>query len=333
MPKPIKSEPDLEALFGKEQPKFKSRIAPTKITDMVMADALNRSSVKNARNIQKRDPYRIHVSDIISSDSSSMFCAREHVLNYHSSKIRTTGSSLSPGRELLFATGSFLGDMVIRKFLRNSPFAQYAYGHWICRCPDYGSPDWKGKHQIGTYKNVDLANVCKLCNSVNDNYAEVSVISKKFDLVGHIDFLLYFNGEFIVYEFKSIDRADVDFDSIHMVMAGHALQASMYYYILTEMGKKVHPTLKVVYIDRSNKKLMRGEPYKELACKPISLKYITQYTDRLKAVQLGKETRFLPPRICQSLSTGRSKNCQQALECFERRGRFVAESTTRKIRA
>ena len=56
-----------------------------RITDAIVADALNRGTVNDNRNARK-DDYLIHVSDLIKTDAAFRFCARSHVFNYHSKK-------------------------------------------------------------------------------------------------------------------------------------------------------------------------------------------------------------------------------------------------------
>ena len=131
------------------------------------------------------------------------------------------------------------------------------------------------------------------------------------------------DGSFIVYEFKSIDRSDVDFDSITEPFADHVLQASFYYYIMTELGFKVSPYVRVLYIDRSNSKLFAGEPYKEFKRRVIDLNYVLQFTRKLEDIKVGKKSGFLPPRVCGNIRSPRGKNCDHLIECFERRGRYV----------
>lgn len=321
---PVRTNSDgLAGLFGRPAAPPRARKAGAfRIDDDIVADALNRGTVKDLRNTNKKD-YLIHVSDIIKTDAAWAFCAREHVFNYHTEKSKVSGGSLPPGRELLFATGHFLGDFVVRKFLRNSPFAKYAYGMWTCNCPDYRAEDYQGLRRTCTYGELDLANVCKHCNAANDNYREIDLISRKFQLVGHADLLLLYEGKLIVYEFKSVDRSDIEFDSITQPFADHVLQASFYYYILTELGHKCSPFVRVLYIDRSNSKLITGEPYKEFKRRVIGLEEVTQFTDKLTAVNTGKKSGFLPQRICKGISASRAKSCAHALECFERRGQYV----------
>jgi hypothetical protein len=301
-----------------------------RIDDDVMSHVLNRSTLSDNRNID-RGYYLVHVSDVIKTEQAYAFCAREHVLNYHSTKTRLSRGSLPPGRELLFANGHFLHDHVIKKFLRESPFAQYAYGTWVCMCKSHWSPDFKGRKQTGTYGSLDRDALCEFCGSANDNYVEISVVSRKFHLTGHPDFLLLFEGRFYVYEFKTIDRADIDFDAVTQPFFDHVLQASFYYYIMTELGFKMSPVVRILYVDRSNKKLFAGEPYKEFHRKAVPLKTITEYTDKLKAVAVVKKSRWLPPRICNDIHASRARNCAQCIECFERRGRYATEPVKTRL--
>jgi hypothetical protein len=320
MPKTV----DIAHLFT--PPRRPKKPGAFKITDAIVADALNRGTVKSHRNLDKKD-YLIHVSDLIKTEKAWEFCAREHVFHYHSTRAKVSGGSLSPGRELLFATGHFLGDYVVRKFVRNSPFAKYAYGLWTCNCPRHPEDGWEGrwpgKKYLGLYGHLSFDNVCKHCNAVNDNYREIDLISRKFGLIGHADLLLRYAGKFIVYEFKSIDRTDIDFDSINQPFFDHRMQASFYYYILRELEMDVSPFVRVLYIDRSNKKLLAGEPYKEFKVRVASLQTVTEYTDKLNALNTGKKSGFLPTRICQNIRASRAKSCDHAIECFERRGQYA----------
>lgn len=322
----------LDQLFyadGKPRPPKKE--GAFRISDPVMSDALNRSGVRKARNVDKTN-YLIHVSDLIKTEQSYEFCPRYHVINYHSTKKKLTAESLSPGKDALFASGNFWHEYVIKRFMENSPFAGFAYGNWVCHCPHHYLPNWAGVSFIGCWKD-NPKTVCKRCHYANDNYAEVDLISKKFKLVGHPDFLLFYEGRFIVYEFKTIDRADVAFDSIERPFADHTLQASFYYYILRELGHDVVPRVRVLYIDRSNSKLFRGEPYKEFKVSVTKLHHVTPFLDKLDAIDNGKRSGFMPKRICRSIDSARAKNCEHAIECFQRRGQYVRSLRTFKIAA
>lgn len=325
--------PKLVDLFDNPEPK-KAWVRPSgafRITDPIMADALNRGGVRSARNLDK-SRYLIHVSDIIKTEQAYEFCARYHVLNYHSTKVKLTAESLSPGKDALFASGHWWHEYVIKRFMENSPFAQYAYGNWICNCKNHFLPDWPGVSFQGTWAD-NPKTVCKRCHAVNDNYAEIDLISKKFGLVGHPDFLLLYEGRFIVYEFKTIDRADLPFDSITQPIADHTLQASFYYYIMTELKMPVVPRVRVLYIDRSNSKLFRGEPYKEFKASVVPLHVVRQFLDKLDAVDAGKKSGFLPPRICRKVDATRAKNCEHCLECFARTGQYAKVLRSYKIGA
>lgn len=86
----------------------------------VVSDCLNVAHVSLDRvNRAKRD-FRVHVSNVLKSDGPWAFCPREQVLTFHGTRFHK-GSKLTPARKLLFATGHWQHDYIIKEFMKSSP--------------------------------------------------------------------------------------------------------------------------------------------------------------------------------------------------------------------
>jgi hypothetical protein len=302
-------------------------LKPKSLPSGVVADSLNQTTMRMARG--KREAFAVHVSSVIETSGPWAFCARYEVLSYHSDKDRATGK-LTPARRLLFATGHFQHAYVIEQFRKNSPFGKYIYANWSCEEFDDENLDNPNnvKHapMLGTFENV-IKIKCG-CGLPRTKHNEIDLHYRKYMVVGHPDMVICLrqdNGKdrYWLYEFKTIDRADITFDDIEIVLPGHRLQVSFYYHIMKSKGLDVSRKLRVLYIDRSNRKLFGGYPYKELVCQPEHPELLKPIVDRLLLTKQGIKTGRLPDRICREITVERAKACDRAVECFSRRNAYV----------
>ena len=262
----------------------------------------------------------IHVSDLLESKGPRAFCSREQVLGYWTNRMRV-GGKLTPGRRLLFARGEFEGQEIVNRFLRTSVYGGSVYARWSC-------PRGANKHDTAHDQYIGLfadarERKCK-CGLFMRKHNEIDLELPSLLLTGHPDMIIFHNGRYYVYEYKSIDRADVSFDEIVTPLASHRLQISFYYKIMQALDMPVSRRLTVMYVDRSNSKIWGGLPYKEIPIKPESEAEMTKFKNRLLHVKHGIETKKLPDRICPTIRSERAKACPYAVECFERRQQRVS---------
>lgn len=275
---------------------------------------MNVTLVGSPRN-NDRKRFLIHVSDVIETKGPRAFCAREQVLSYFTERKRV-GGKLTPGRRLLFARGQFEGDYIVDRFLRESPFREHVYAKWSCNAWKPYLNDAAHDVKVTTWGEVS-GTVCK-CGRKMVKHNEIDLILPSLRLTGHPDLVLLYDGRFYVYEFKSIDRADVSFDDLTTPLASHRLQISFYYKIMRAIRMKVSRRLAVLYVDRSNSKIWGGLPYKEILTEPEADEYMEPFKNKLMHVDHGIKTGKLPQRICPKPSCERAKACPFMVECFER---------------
>lgn len=311
---------------------------PRALPKNAVADALNNTTMDAPRSADKTN-FAIHVSSVIQTKGPHQFCARYHVLSYHGDK-RKPGGKITPGRRLLFATGAWLGEYVVEQFMRNSPYGQYVYAKWSCEdytenkaSPEYG----KHTHVLDTYVNVtQKAPICE-CGKVRRKHNEIDLVFPKYLLTGHPDIVVRLgdqpsNYKFYIYEVKSVDRADIAFDDITIVFADHRLQVTFYYKIMRALGMRVSNKLRVLYVDRSNRKLFGGFPIKEIETTPEHDDFLQGFINNLLLVIQGLKSGRLPSRICKHVACERAKNCELAIECFSRRAHYVGKESHRRGR-
>lgn len=252
---------------------------------------------------------RLHVSSLIKSSPSDFFCEREFVLKYMEDRSPKRGG-IPPKFGLLYAVGHFYGDYIVNEFLRRNPrYAKHAWGDWRCRC---GEVHLTRKLYPGTERK------CKKCGTPPTTYLETDLFNPSKTVVGHADLILYYRGVFYVYEFKSIERADVDFDTLEDPLGDHLVQASNYFHMLLAEGKKVAVEVRFVYVDRSMKGLYTQKPFKELEGRAVPYTRLKPFYDKAKKVHLSIEKGRLPRRKCESITCARAKQCPVAISCFNR---------------
>ena len=257
---------------------------------------------------------RLHVSSLIKSGTQDAFCPREFVLRYieHTEQL---GAGTPPKFELLYAVGHFYGEYIVNQFLRRNPdWAKYAWGDWTCRNHCHRI-EKVCKHEIEDQN-------CETCGHPYNVYLETDLFNPKGTVVGHADLIFNVDGYFYVYEFKSIDRADVVFNEINEPLGDHLLQASNYYYMLKAMFKdtnyKVSKRIRFVYVDRSMAELYTSDPFREVEGDAVRLRRLHRIYDRAQACHDAIKKGVLPERICEDITCSRAKQCSKAISCFYR---------------
>ena len=293
-----------------------------------VSDALNNSEFAHQRG-EDKDSFRLHVSDVLQTKGPYQFCARQQVLAYHGNRRRTKGK-ITPARRFLFATGHFQHDWIVKQFIANAPvLGQYVYAKWTCE--DHEIDPEQHDQCVDIYGNVIKRDLRCRCGKQMRVHNEIDLVSKRYRLVGHPDMVIRLGDnplqyKFYIYEYKTVDRADIKFDDIIIVFADHRLQVTFYYLMMRAMGWKVSSRLRVMYADRSNSKLFGGFPFKEITTPPEPTDHMRPFIDRLLLVNEGIETRRLPQRICPNIGCERARSCDLAVECFGRRDLYANTS-------
>jgi hypothetical protein len=278
------------------------------LPDNLIAGTLNSKRRRKARGLRGKKIPRIHVSSLIKSGASDFFCEREFVLN-HIEDREKDGGGLPPKFELLFGVGHFYGEYIVQKFLERNPlWAKYAWGNWTCPC----------KETTIERINLPTGMKCATCTKDINIYVEVDLFNPAKTVVGHADLIFNVDGYFFIYEFKSMERADVDFDTLEAPLGDHIVQASNYREMLRSEGKKVSSRLRFVYVDRSMAGLYTQDPFKELYAQTIKTERLARFYKKSKVVHQSFETKVLPGRRCKTITCGRATTCQVAVSCFER---------------
>lgn len=274
----------------------------------LIADTLNLRARRMERTHSDNEVIpKLHVSSLIKSGPQDAFCAREFVLRYFE-PTEQAGGGIPPKFQLLYAVGHFYGDHIVREFLKRNPvWGKYAWGDWSCRC---------GATVVKQSLKPDSG--CRQCNGAVEHYVETDLENPKGTVVGHADLIFNVDGFFYVYEFKSIDRADIVFENIKEPLGDHLLQASNYYWMLKAKGYNVSRRIRFVYVDRSMDGLYTKLPYIEVEGNAVRKRRLHAIYDRAQACHTAIEKRVLPERICESITCSRAKQCSKAISCFSR---------------
>ncbi len=271
----------------------------------------------------RRDDFRIHVSDLIKTDALGKFCPRELVLSHFEQREKVF-KGLPPGMELLYALGNAIHTWARTKYIKSQRGAS-AWGSWRCSCG-------RTKREGCSRPNIrNPANVCAYCRTPVWIYVEYSLYLHEYRLVGHPDFIIKWGSRYYLVEIKSIDRVDVDFDTLTAPLGDHTLQASFYYWMMKALGINVDDHIIYLYIDRSSRKAFSGYPVKEFWVQRSGGDRIKPFLDKCKAVINAVESKTLSPRICQTHKATRAKNCGACVSCFERRSDAIDYVTQEKI--
>jgi hypothetical protein len=280
-----------------------------KLPTGLIASTLNAKGRRIERGFIDKDTVpRMHVSSLIKSSKQDFFCEREFVLR-HMERRELAGSGIPPKFALLYAVGHFYGDYTVQQFLaRNAEWAVYAWGDWSCPC----------RHS--KRERVCMpTDSCKRCKLPINQYVEVDLFNPTKTVVGHADLIFFYNGIYYVYEFKSIDRADIVFTEITQPLGDHLIQASNYFYMLKGEGKRVDPLVRFVYVDRSMSDLYTALPFREVSARAIPASRLSKFYKRANHALAAIEKGVLPKIKCESIDCSRAKQCTVAISCFSRK--------------
>jgi hypothetical protein len=279
------------------------------LPDKLIERTLNSKQRRIERSHRLDEVPLIHVSSLIKSSPSDMFCAREFVLKYAEGHL-AAGAGIPPKFSLLYAVGHFYGQYIVDEFLRRNPeYGQYAWGDWSCIC---------GKAKVYR-QTLPKGRRCKHCHGELTRYHETDLFDRDHTVVGHADLIMFYEGTYYIYEFKSIERADIVFDEMQAPLGDHVAQASNYYYMLRAEGLKVSKALRFVYVDRSMTGLYTTLPFKELYARVVAADRLEEFYNRAKLVHSSVKKHILPPRICSTIKCQRAKLCPVAVSCFNRK--------------
>lgn len=284
--------------------------ASTRLPDGIIADTLNARArrVDRMKYAGERIPL-IHVSSLIKSSANDFFCAREFALRWFE-RAQDQGAGTPPKFELLWAVGHYYGDYIVQKFLeRNPDWAKYAWGDWTCVCGE--------SHRQRT--TLPEGQLCNNCGKPINRYLEVDLFNPSKTVIGHADLIFLVNDVFYIYEFKSINRADVIFDEINDPLGDHLAQASNYYYMLKAEGHKVSKRIRFVYVDRSMDGLYTQNPFREVTADAIPPRRLANFYKRADTAISSIKNGKLPPRVCDDIGCARAKQCSRAITCFYRK--------------
>lgn len=274
--------------------------------DTLLSAVLNATQT-DRRRMRADSEIRIHVSDIMRTDKDTAFCPREHAI-VRLERLESGGRRISPGANLLFAQGHAIHDHIRNQFIERSPFGHLAWGNWRCHCAHLRI-ERKCWGQVRDTR-------CDRCHLPPTVYEEIDLYSPRFKLVGHPDFYVKWGKTLYIYEIKTIERADIDFDEINAPLGDHVLQASFYYHLSTYMRLPVATRLRFLYTDRSTRKMFVGYPYRELQANASPASRLEPFFNKATALIRGVETGRLPARICENITCSRAKRCRVALSCF-----------------
>jgi hypothetical protein len=281
----------------------------------LIADTLNnRTRDYHRGHIDDDTVPRLHVSSLIKSGTADFFCPREFVLR-HMERRGTSGNALPPKFALLFAVGNFYGGYIVQQFIeRNPEYGQFAWGDWRCICGHT-------KAYQTTRAAID-GMVCNQCAHPVEIYVETDLFSPDKTVVGHADLILFVDGIFYIYEFKTIDRADIVFKNINAPLGDHLLQASNYFYMLREQMKgkhRVSKNIRFVYVDRSMAGIFTENPFREVEAVAVQADRLERIYNTAKLCHTSIKKGILPERLCNAIDCSRAKQCTVAVSCFNRK--------------
>lgn len=291
----------------------------TELPDSIIADTLNQK-VRNVNRSHRSDDAipRLHVSSIIKSGTQNFFCPREFVLRYMDGE-EAEGSGIPSKFALLWAVGHFYGEYIVNQFLQRNPeWGKYAWGDWSCGCPD----------PTVVYKQHRPTMQCDSCNGHVNKYLETDLFNPAKTVVGHADLIFLVDRIFYIYEFKSIERADIPFDTLEAPLGDHIVQASNYFYMvkalidsdpdLVAKGYQISRNIRFVYVDRAMDGLYTKKPFKEFQARRIAARRLRNFYLRAKECHTSIKNGVLPERICEDITCARAKQCSRAISCFNR---------------
>jgi hypothetical protein len=152
---------------------------------------------------------------------------------------------------------------------------------------------------------------------------EFDIVSDKYGILAHPDFIARKDGKLLVYEIKTT-KLDTYKEIINdkmssatkVMMADHRAQGISYIKLLKELGHEVHDRLLLVYVAKDAS--VGITPYHIIHCIPTDIEYNTlqDIFDRAKATLAYKDNKQLPQRLCASREVGQGYKCKLIEHCF-----------------
>lgn len=286
-----------------------------------IAGVINKSHIRENRSLSYTE-VRLHVSDLMKTDSQWGFCARQHVIQkLFAPKILS--ASLPASFDLLFALGNALHDNARNRWINNDTHgAKRVLARWHCPCKE----TW----HVGV--NPALANDCKRCRFPVNIFDEYEIHDKELCIIAHPDFNIVRGKDVIetgafnkakhlvrIVEIKGIDRIDVNWKTLDAPLGEHSLQGTMYYHIMKRAGYRVDRKISYVYGERSLKEtLFNGKCWKEFEQDAWPIERVEPFFTKARLVIKSVKDNYVPPRtVCKTVDCGRANNCPVAHLCFE----------------
>ncbi len=223
-------------------------------------------------------------------------CPRQIVLKHILSIPDEQVGSLIKG--VAFEMGSYIHQVFQEKVLPNF----YLYGIWI---------SCDGKKTEGCRPQFQ-----HYCGQMCWRYSELEFsynIGNDWYIKGHIDGIIYFQGEFFLIELKTC-RGDI-FKSLQEPFQEHIVQTQLYLYFIQDRIQIKVSKAKIIYINKdfgakSDSKLVKVFPL------DYDIEIARQYVNNMKTMLSIYQER-LPARVCKNMEQGFSQyKCPVVSQCF-----------------
>lgn len=242
----------------------------------------------------------LHVSDLLGK------CLRKSVLA-EVAKMPMPAEQLPDGLALTFHIGDAVHNFVKARAAVGR--GEHLYGDWECRC---------GKlHVTNTLYPEASAQVCTACDTPADRYRELNVRNEGLLLTGSPDMLFYYkrHDALLPVEIKSISHEE--WKELSRPKPDHLLQVLFYWHLLRESGRKVLPSVVVLYVTKG---YVFGSPYKTFVLDAPSIESrLAPYINEARARKVAIDAGAIPPRtLCSSPDASDAKKCHLVTVCFSR---------------
>lgn len=178
------------------------------------------------------------------------------------------------------------------------------YGRWVCRC---GASEHLGV--------LPEHRTCPRCHHYLTSYREPVLRNYEYGVVGSPDLTLIEMGFYLATEIKSMNKDE--FDKLEAPKADHVLQALGYRRLYQLAGFPVFDWVSVVYARKDFKFGGSRAVYKEYHAPAAPREgQITAMFEAARRVREANRRGDLPPRICDSPTCRRAKDCERVSLCF-----------------
>jgi len=242
----------------------------------------------------------LHVSDLLGK------CLRKSVLA-DKVKMPMPVEQLSDGVALTFHIGDAVHNFVKARAAVGR--GEHLYGDWECRC---------GKlHVTHTLYPEAAEQVCETCGTPANRYRELNILNDELMVTGSPDMLFYYkrHDALLPVEIKSISHDE--WKELSRPKPDHLLQVLFYWYLLRESGRRVLPSVVVLYVTKG---YVFGSPYKTFVLDAPSVEgRLAPYIAEAKARKVAVEAGVVPARtLCSSPEATDAKKCHLVAACFSR---------------